>query len=377
MKIAIVHDQLQEFGGAERVLVALKSIFPNADVYTSFYNPASLGNHRKKFEGWKIYTSWASHVPFLNRLYSPLRFITPSLWESLDLTSYDLIISSSGSYMSKGVKKNKTAVHICYIHHPPRYLYNYETGSLNELQKYLLFRIYANLINHGLRQWDFISSQRPDYFIANSEETKKRVTKFYRRDATVIYPPVTIPTKESLHYYRLSERPYYLTVSRLQFAKHVDLIIKAANRYKFNLKVVGVGRDLNRLEKLAGPTVEFLSSVPDEQFKELFLKARAFLFASVDDEFGIAPVEAMGYGVPVIAYSSGGLKETVVEGKNGYLFEKFDENSLIIKIKKLESLEEKKYAEISANARKESEKYSFEIFRKKITNFIKLKTPQL
>ena len=240
MKIALVHDQLQEFGGAERVLVALHDLYPDSDVYTSFYNPQTLGNHAEKFKGWKIKTSWAQKIPFLNKLYSPLRFITPNIWERFDLSGYDLVISSSGSFMCKGVKTKKPTVHISYIHHPPRYLYGYETGTLNELRKYTLFRMYVSVVNHFLRMWDFTSSKRPDFIIVNSEETKKRVGKFYRRDSVVIYPPVVIPKKID---YEKSSPSFYLSISRLQFAKHIDVLIKAANKKKFKLKVVGVGRN--------------------------------------------------------------------------------------------------------------------------------------
>ena len=138
MKIAIVHDQLQEFGGAERVLVSLIRIFPEADVFTSFYNPNSLGIHAPLFRNKRIHTSWADKIPFLKKLYSPLRFITPLIWESFDFSSYDLVISSSGSYMSKGIVTKPGTKHVCYLHHPPRYLYNYETAI--EWQKYRLDR---------------------------------------------------------------------------------------------------------------------------------------------------------------------------------------------------------------------------------------------
>ena len=193
MKVALVHDQLQEFGGAERVLVALKKIFPQSDVYTSFYNPETLAVQQKHFKNWKIITSWADKLPLLKKIYSPLRFITPWIWESFDFSQYDLVISSSGSYMSKGIITRPETLHISYLHHQPRYLYYYETAI--EWQKYLPFKIYGNFINHDLRLWDFLSSQRVDYFIANSEETKKRIQKFYRRDASVIYPPVNIPPR--------------------------------------------------------------------------------------------------------------------------------------------------------------------------------------
>lgn len=372
MRIAIVHDQLQEFGGAERVLVILHDIFPEADVYTSFYNPQTLGSHAAKFTDWKIITSWADKIPFLKKLYSPLRFITPKIWESFDFSKYDLVISSSGSYMCKGVITKAPTVHICYLHHPPRYLYNYETAI--EWQKYWFIRIYAYLINHNLRLWDFESSKRPDFFIANSRETSARIEKFYRRSSTVIYPPVKIP--ESVHSGNHNPAPtYYLTVSRLARAKHIEVLIRAANKMKFNLKVVGEGRDASYLKSLAGETVEIIGAVTDHEIVNLYTNAKAFLFASVDEEFGIAPVEAMGYGLPVIAYASGGLKETVFDGQNGYLYGELNENSLIEKIKELENLTPVKYENMRKFSRKQSEKYSITNFKTQILNFVNSKTP--
>lgn len=366
MKIALVHDQLQEFGGAERVLVALKHIFPDAVVYTSFYNPKTLGIHAKHFEGWNIITSWANSVPFLNKLYSPFRFITPWIWESFDLREYDLVISSSGSYMSKGVITRPETTHICYLHHPPRYLYYYETAI--EWQKYALIKIYGHLINHNLRIWDYLSSQRVDYFIANSHETKKRIQKFYRRDAEIIYPPVSI-SQNPPNYLPLTAN-YYLTVSRLARAKHVDILIHAANKQQFHLKIVGTGRDEKYLKSIAGPTVEFMGSLNDHNLQTLYKNAKAFLFASVDEEFGIAPVEAMGYGLPVIAYKSGGLPETVKGGENGYLFKENDPDSLIEKIKILESLSKEQYLSMKKSARKTAEQFSEDMFIKTVKEFI-------
>ena len=366
MKIALVHDQLQEFGGAERVLVALKNIFPEAHVYTSFYNPEALGIHAKHFKDWDIRTSWANRVPFFNKLYSPLRFLTPYIWESFNFNKYDLVISSSGSYMSKGIITRPETVHVCYMHHPPRYLYGYETAI--EWQKYWPVRIYGNLINHKLRIWDYLSSQRVDYFIANSQETKKRIEKFYRRDAKVIYPPVRIP--EKMPNYQLSEENYFVTTSRLARAKHVEVLIKAANKEKFKLKIIGTGRNEEYLKSIAGKTVAFHSNLKDEEFKEVYKNAKAFLFASVDEEFGIAPVEAMGYGIPIIAYASGGMKETVIDGKNGYLYDGLDENSLIKKIKMLNSLSKNEYMMMRTNAFKSAEQYSLAIFKQSITTYI-------
>ena len=367
MRIALVHDQLQEFGGAERVFLALKKIYPSADVFTAFYSKEALEKHAPDYKNWNIKTSWASYIPFFGKLYSPLRFLAPAIWESFDFSKYDLVISSSGWYMSKNTKTKKPTVHISYIHHPPRYLYGYETAM--EWQKHLLIKIYANIINHRLRIWDYYASQRADYFVVNSEDTKKRVQKFYKRNSTVIYPPVNIPKKLNPS----DKHSYYITLSRLARAKHIEVLIEAANKEKFKLKIVGVGRDLDFLKKLSGPTVEFLGHVDDWEFEKLFTGAKAFLFASVDEEFGIAPVEAMGYGVPVIAYSSGGLKETVKPGINGYLFEELSSTSLLKEVKKLESLTKEKYLEMRKNSRKEAEKYSFENFKKKITLFVNSK----
>ena len=376
MKVAIVHDQLREFGGAERVLVALKKIYPQAEVFTTTFDLNSLGIHKELIKNWKVNVSWFGKIPFLNRFYSPFRFLTPLIWESFNFDKYDLVISSSGSWMSKGIKTNKPTIHISYIHHPPRYLYGYETAI--EWQKYFLIKIYGYIVNHFLRIWDFTSSQRADFLIANSEETKRRIEKFYRRDAVVIYPPVNIPDSKLFKTIYNNLQPfktdYFLTVSRLARAKHIDVLIKAANLAKFNLKIVGSGRDFERLKQTAAPTVEFLGNLSDQELKKTYLNAKAFLFASKDEEFGIAPVEAMGYALPVIAFRSGGLPEYLIDGKNGYLFDHLDENSLVEKVKKFESLKVEKLKKMRKEARKTAERFSEKIFKENILNFVNSKT---
>ncbi len=369
MKTALVHDHIQEFGGAERVLVALKDIFPDADVYTAFYTPEGLGNHAKKFENWSITASWADKVPFLKKFYSPLRFILPWIWESFNFNNYDLVISSSGWFMSKGIITKPQTTHICYLHHPPRSFYYYETAI--EWQKYPMFKIYGTLINHGLRIWDYLSSQRPDYFIANSKETQKRISKFYRRESEVIYPPVSVP-RETVH--NNNTKDYYLTISRLARAKHIDLLIKSANELKFHLKIVGTGRDETYLRSLAGPTVEFLGPLPDEELKGLYQNAKAFLFASVDEEFGIAVVEALGQGLPVIAFKSGGVPEIIENEKSGYLFDELSSNSLNESIRKFEDLTKEKYQEMKRSAHSRALVFSEEEFKKTVLKFVEKAT---
>jgi glycosyltransferase involved in cell wall biosynthesis len=371
-KIAIVHDQLREFGGAERVLVALKKIFKDADVYTSFFDPKTLGVNAYYFKDWNIKTSWAQNVPFLDRLYSPMRFITPWIWESFNFDEYDVVISSSGAYMSKGVLTRPETLHICYMHHQPKYLYFYETSR--DWQKHLPIRVYGHIINHGLRIFDFLASQRPDKIIANSEETKKRIKKFYRLESEVIYPPVELANEKNVQI-NLDEKffkkdSYYITTSRLSKAKHIDILIEASNRAGFKLKIIGSGRDLAYLKNMAGANVEFLQNVKDSEFNNIYKNAKAFLFASVDEEFGIAPVEAMSYGMPIIAYSSGGLKETVENNKNGYLYKQLSSESLIESINNLEKLSLNDYTIMRKTARKYAEQYSFEAFKRKIEQLI-------
>ncbi len=374
MKVALVHDQLREFGGAERVLVSIKKIFPKADIYTTTFDLNSLGIHRELIKNWNVHVSWFGKISFINRYYSPFRFLTPLIWESFDFSKYDLVISSSGSWMSKGIKTDKPTIHISYIHHPPRYLYGYETAV--EWQKYFLIKIYGYIINHFLRIWDFSSSQRADHLIANSEETKKRIEKFYRRNSTVIYPPVDVLKKLANSQTRKINN-YFLTVSRLARAKHIDILIKAANKAKLQLKVVGAGKDEEYLRSIAGPTVEFLGNLSDDELKRTYVNAKAFLFASRDEEFGIAPVEAMGYGLPVIAFRSGGLPEYVVNGKNGFLYDELEEDYLIERVNELTSLTKEKYLEMRKEARKTAERFSEENFKKNILNFVNSKITKI
>ncbi len=365
MKVALVHDQLIEFGGAERVLIELKKIFPLADIYTTVYNPKKLKDKKNYLKNWRIYSSWFGRIPLVKNYYSPFRFLTPFIWESFDFSKYDLVISSSGSWMSKGIKVKKPTIHIAYLHHPPRYLYGYETAI--EWKRYLPVKIYAYLVNHFLRIWDFYSSQRPDYLIANSYETKKRIKKFYRREATVIYPPVNIPKKIS---YKTNGENYYLTVSRLAKAKHLDLLIEAAKLAKFNLKIVGIGRDEKYLKSIADKNIEFLNHVSDAKLAKLYQEAKAFLFASVDEEFGIAPVEAMGYGLPVIAFRSGGIPEYLKDKTNGFLFNSLNPEALIETIKVYEKMDIQQLLLMKKNARKTAEKFSCHNFTKNILKFV-------
>lgn len=367
-KIAIVHDHILEFGGAERVFVTLKRMFPDADVYTAAYNKSLLEQRAPDSKDWHITESWAARIPFFRRLYSPLRFLTPWIWESFDFTGYDVVISSSGWFMSKGIITRPETKHISYVHHQPRYLYYYATSV--EWQKFLLIKIYAHFINHFLRMWDFTSSQRPDILLANSEETQRRIKKFYRRDSHVVYPPVDLADEKNVDT-SAENKEYYVVVSRLSKMKHIDLIIQAVEKAGLKLKIVGTGRDEEYLKSFASTdNVTFEGHLSDSAFAELFKHAKGFIMASIDEEFGIAPVEAMSYGVPVIAFASGGLKETVQDGKNGLQFGELTVESLGEALGKFEALSASEHEKMRKSARTSSESYSEEVFHKKIRELI-------
>ncbi len=318
LKIALVHDFLREYGGAERVVEALHQLFPKAPLYVAFADPQAMGIHWQKFADWDIRQSWLRWLPLYRQLFSPLRILAPAAFRSFDLSEYDVVISSSNAYFAKAVRVQKPAIHICYCHTPPRSLYGYNT--MTDWKKNKVVRIFGTLINHICRVIDVKVAQQVDIFIANSREVQRRIQKFYRRDAIIIYPPVDIPEKlligANKDHATTKKSGYFLYVNRLAFAKHPELAVQAAMELKLSLKVVGTGKMMAALQNMAGPNVEFLGSVSDQQLHELYAGARALLYPVEDEDFGIVPVEAMSYGVPVIAHRSGGPQETIVDLEN-------------------------------------------------------------
>jgi len=373
LKIALVHDYLNEFGGAERVLLALSEMYPDAPIYTAFYKSGSKAHNR--FKNKDIRVSWAHYIPgFSGKLHSPLRFLAPQIWGSFDFTDYDLIISSASWYITKGITVPSPATHICYCHTPPRYLYGYPTSI--EWQKYWLVRQYAKVVNHKLRMYDFESAQKVDFFIANSKNVQKRIQKFYRRDSTVIYPPVDLPQIELAR-----KGDYFLVISRIVGGKGLQLAIEAANSLKVPLKVVGASAgwstEYQTIQKLAGKTVEFIGYVDDDQLARLYSGAKAFLALAQDEDFGITPVEAMGAGTPVVAYYGGGYKETVIDpdtakatgqAATGIFFKDYNSGSLAKAMKKIDQLNIKE-----ADCRAQAAKFSKDRFSSEFTAFVNQK----
>lgn len=368
MKIALVHDYIKEYGGAERVLEALHELYPNAPVYTSIYFPQFLGPHRNRFDGWIIKTSWLQMIPFSSRFISIIRLISPLIFKGFDFSSYDIIVTSAtGAYFPNSLNKGKAKL-ICYCHTPPRYLYGYSTAR--EWKNNIFLRIIGEIANHFLRLVDFKAAQNVDYFIANSKEVAGRIRKFYRRESEIINPPVEIKILDSeniKHILNLSDSGYFVAGGRLARPKNIQLIIKACTSenipiYIFGKGFAGYGKELHNI---AGKTVKFLGEITDSEKYTLMTKAKAYIFASEDEDFGITPVEAMSCGIPVIAYRSGGVMETVIDEKNGIFFDSLTENSLIEALKKFERKTWEKKAIM-----KYAEKYSKARFLNEVKEFI-------
>lgn len=361
LKVVLVHDYLKEYGGAERVVEALHEIFPEAPIYTAYYDPKGLGPHAERLKSWDIRTSWLQKIPGAGRLLSPFRIFAPKIFESFDLSEYDVVISSCNIYFAKAVKVKPGAIHISYIHTPPRYLYGYAT-SFN-YKKSWWKRIGAEIANHFLRIVDFETSQKPDILVANSQNVAERIKKFYRREAVVIYPPVELRIKNDE--LRIKEREYYLSLSRLWKGKGVDVVVRAATKLNLPLKVAGTGPELENLKKIAGKNVEFLGQVSDSERIKLYAEAKALILAAEDEDFGITAVEAQAAGTPVIALKSGGYLETVIEGETGEFFDEPTPGSLM---KILEKFDPKKYK--PEDCIKQTEKFSQKRFKEQILELV-------
>jgi len=370
MKVVLVHDYLSEFGGAERVLWELSQMFEKAVIYTAFVKKDSPAQQR--FEGKKIVTSWVDKVPGFSRWwYSPLRFLAPFIWQGTGkkLKDYDVVISSASWYITKGFGNRgggKGPIEICYCHTPPRWLYGYRT-SIN-WQRFWIVRIYGQIVGHFLRIYDFKAAQKVNWFAANSEEVRKRIKKFYRREAEVIYPPVWLPqtVKASPP---IRKKDYYLTVSRIVGGKGLELAIKAAVKKGWRLKVVGVsagvGQELKKLKKVAGNKAEFLGEVDDGQLSRLYAEAKGFLALAEQEDFGMTLVEAMLNGTGVVAFNGGGHKESVVDGKTGVLFNDYSVEGLIKAVQRFEKLKVK-----PQECQKQAAKFTKEQFREKIKKLV-------
>jgi glycosyltransferase involved in cell wall biosynthesis len=376
MKIALVHDYLKEYGGAERVLQTLHEMWPEAPIYTAFCLKDSAAG--KAFADVKVIESWLAPLIKYKNLYSPLRFLTPLIWKSFNFSNYDLVITSASWYITRGFRIGKKTKILCYCHTPPRALYGYPTSI--EWQRYWPIRIYGTIVNHFLRFYDYYSAQQVDQFIANSKNVATRIKKFYRRQATVIYPPVEV--EEIIQATRgLKPKDYYLIASRVVGAKGIELAAEAAEKAKVNLKILGEPAGLRwfggKLEGLKSKRVEFLGRVSDENLYRYYGQCKAFLALATDEDFGMTLVEAMAAGRPVIAFRGGGYLETVVEGKTGEFFNPPSREAsagrgdpmLESLVQVLKKFDPKKYKPEDCLA--QAKKFSKERFKREIKEFVK------
>lgn len=341
-RVAIVHDWLVG-GGAERVVQALHELYPDAPIYTSY----ATKEWRDKLD-CRVVTGWLQHLgPF--RKFIP--FLRIWWFTSLNFDDYDLVISSSGNGEAKGIKTSDDTMHVCYCHAPTHFYWRHYDQYLKEPGFGLLnplARLGLRLLVSPLRKWDLKASQRPDYFIANSSHTASEIQQFYGRDAVVVHPPVDTDRFRDVK--QPKQRSGFITVGRLVPYKRVDLIIEACNELGAELKVVGRGPELSKLQSIAGPTISFHTDVSDADMPAMMASAEAFIFAAYED-FGITPVEAMACGTPVIAYRNGGALDYVTEGVTGCFFDAQSSEALA---KALSDFQPSQFSATSIQAKAES-----------------------
>ncbi len=330
MKTALVHDYLAQAGGAERVAAAFHTLFPKAPLYTSVYDPAAT---LPSFAGMDIRTSFLQRWPFSSRRFHKLALpYYPAAFERFNFSGYDLVLSSSSSF-AKGIITPPETCHICYCHTPSRFVWRQQEYLSQNRSARAASSLVSAFVN-SMRSWDVESAQRVDYFIANSYNVARRIRKFYRRDvAAVIYPPV-----ETTKFHPVSPAEvgdHFLVVSRLISYKRIDLAVEACTRRGLPLRVVGIGPDLTNLKRIAGPTIQFLGRLSDEQVARELAHCKALIFPGEED-FGITPVECMASGRPVIAYGAGGALETVVEKETGLFFSEQTVASLVCALEEMD-----------------------------------------
>jgi glycosyltransferase involved in cell wall biosynthesis len=321
MKLALVHDWLNQVGGAEDVLADLVQIYPDSPIYTSIYAPDLMPPF---YQDWDIRTLWIDRMPGIHRHHQPYLPLYPAAWGGLDLSEYDVILSNKSGFCH-GLQHDQQSMHICYCLAPTRYVWQFESYMAREGFGQAV-KLGLRPLVAALRRWDYEAAQRVDHFIAISTEIQQRIKTYYDRDSEIIFPPVDTGRFRAARTDDVGD--YFLIVSRLIPYKRIDIAIEAANRLGLTLKIGGRGRDLERLKAMAGPTVEFLGFVPDDELPGLMAGCRAFLFPGLED-FGITPVQAQAAGRPVIAYGGGGALDTVIPGKTGEHFTEMTADSLI------------------------------------------------
>ncbi|MBI4089360.1 MAG: glycosyltransferase [Candidatus Levybacteria bacterium] len=378
LRVALVYDRVNKWGGAERVLLALHKLFPQAPLYTSVYD--------KKKAPWAsvfdVKTSFLQRLPSTTN-HELFAAFMPIAFESFSFDKYDLVISVT-SEAAKGIITKPKTRHVCYCLTPTRYLWS----GYDEYFKNPYLRFFSKPFVSYLKNWDKIASHRPDYYIAISKEVQGRIKKYYGRDSKIVYPPLMLgrgptmtfpPTSAPASILRNDAvravgnpsshvtppyNHYFLIVSRLVSYKKIDLAVHAFNKLKLPLKIIGIGSEMGRLKRMAGPTIEFLGNLTDKELVRYYSECRALVFPGMED-FGLTMLEAQSFGKPVIAFRGGGALETIIDGKTGIFFDEQSIKSLSAGVERFNNT-----TIDSSVCKDQAQKFSFEQFKKKFMKTI-------
>lgn len=355
-KIALVHDYLVQYGGAERVLECFTELFPYAPIYTIVYDKNSMHG---KFSGKDVRTSFLQKFSLARKQHRLFPLLMPTAIEQFDFSKYDIVLSDSSSY-AKGIVTRPETLHICYMHTPMRYAWDDCQKYTQDFSFPRLVKKFVPLAMNYIRIWDKVSADRVDRFIANSNFVAKRIKKYYHKDAIVIHPPVDVGN----FYISDKHKGYFLMVGRLIAYKRHDIAISAFNELGLPLKIIGRGPEIKRLRKIAKSNIEFLGRVSDRELAKYYSECRAFIFPQEED-FGIVAIEAMAAGRPLIAFRGGDIPEHMEEGKTGIFFENQTAEDIISAVKKFRDGDFDPHY-----IREKTLKFDREIFKSRIRDYI-------
>jgi glycosyltransferase involved in cell wall biosynthesis len=356
MKIALVHDYLVQYGGAERVLECFTELFPYAPIYTLVYDQEAMHG---VFADKDIRTSFIQKIPFARKKHRLFPQLMPMAIEQFDFSKYDIVLSDSSSY-AKGIITGPATLHISYIHTPMRYAWDDCQKYTSDFYFPALIKKLVPFVMNYIRVWDRVSIERVDKIIANSNFVARRIKKYYKKDSLVIHPPVNI----GQFYLSQKREDYFLMVGRLLAYKRHDIAIEAFNRLGLKLKIIGRGPELKKLQKMAKPNIEFLERVEDKKLADYYARCQAFIFPQEED-FGIVAMEALAAGRPVIAYRGGDIPEHLEENQTGLFFENQTSQDIVEAVQKFQTLNFD-----PAYIRKQAEKFDREVFKAKILKYV-------